>query len=345
MIYVGVDLHLRFCYMTALDARGTRILHGRVGNDGDSLRSYFQRLKSSAKEKQAEAISVAVEACGFWAAFVELVEPWVERIVLAHPARVKAIASAKLKNDRVDSATLAHLLRANLLPEAWQADRATRDLRELLRMRVALGQQRTRWKNQIHATLHRHGLRVPFSDLFGLEGRAWLAAVELREAPRQVVNTYLRLIDSLDPEVYALNRQLAERAKQDPDAPHLMSIPGIGAFSALVLKAEIGDIGRFRSKRSLYNYAGLVPVLRQSADRTRRGGITHSGSGILRWVMSEAALTAARYSLGARTYFERLCQGKHPHVARTALARKLLGAVYALWKHGVCFDEQVFAAM
>jgi transposase len=343
MIYIGVDLHLRFCYMTAVDASGTVLQHGRVGNDPDSLRGYFRGLKRSSKKEEEAA--VAVEACGFWAAFVELVEPLLERIVLVHPAKVKAIASAKLKNDRVDSATLAQLLRANLLPEAWKADQATRDLRELLRMRMALGQQRTRWKNQIHATLHRHGLRAPVSDLFGLEGRAWLASVELREAARQVRDTYLRMIDQVEEEIYPLDRQLRVRAQADPDARHLMSIPGIGAFSALVLKAEIGDIGRFRSKRSLYNYAGLVPVLRQSADRTRRGGITHTGSSAVRWVMSEAALTAARYSVGARSYFERLCQRKHRHVARTALARKLLGSVYALWKHGVCFDERIFAAM
>lgn len=344
MIYIGVDLHLRFCYMTALDASGRVLQQGRVGNDPDSLRGYFGGCQRSSKEEEKVAW-VAVEACGFWAAFVELVEPLVERIVLVHPAKVKAIASAKLKNDRVDSATLAQLLRANLLPEAWKADQATRDLRELLRMRVALGQQRTRWKNQIHATLHRHGLRVPVSDLFGLEGRAWLASVELREAARQVRDTYLRMIDQLDEEIYPLDRQLRVRAQADPDARHLMSIPGIGAFSALVLKAEIGDIGRFRSKRSLYNYAGLVPVLRQSAEHRRSGGITHAGSNTLRWVMSEAALTAARYSAGARSYFERLCRRKHRHVARTALARKLLGSVYVLWKHGVCFDEQVFAAM
>jgi transposase len=329
--------------MTALDASGTVLQHGRVGNDPDSLRGYFGSLKRSYKEE--EGMTVAVEACGFWAAFVELVDPLVERTVLVHPAKVKAIASAKLKNDRVDSAILAQLLRANLLPEAWKADQATRDLRELLRLRVALGQQRTRWKNQIHATLHRHGLRAPVSNLFGLEGRAWLLSVELREAACQVRDTYLRMIDQLDEAIYPLDRQLRVRAQADPDARHLMSIPGIGAFSALVLKAEIGAIGRFRNKRSLYNYAGLVPVLRQSAGHRRSGGITHAGSRVLRWVMCEAALTAARYSDGARIYFERLCRRKHRHVARTALARKLLGSVYALWKHGVCFDEQVFAAM
>jgi hypothetical protein len=110
MIYIGVDLHLRFCYMTALDASGTIQQHGRVANDGVSLRQYFAGLKSSSKK--AEETAVAVEACGFWAPFVEQVEALVERVVLVHPARVKAMASAKLKNDPIDSAILAQLLRA-----------------------------------------------------------------------------------------------------------------------------------------------------------------------------------------------------------------------------------------
>src|SRR5713101_8287695 len=146
MIYVGVDLHLRFCYMTVLDANGKILQQGRVENVDSVLQQFFANLKSSFEEEGGSA--VAVEACGFWCAFVDCVEPLVERVVLVHPAKVKAIAHAKLKNDRVDSATLAQLLRANLLPEAWKADRATRDLREVLRMRVALGQDRTRYKNR-----------------------------------------------------------------------------------------------------------------------------------------------------------------------------------------------------
>lgn len=343
MIYVGVDLHLRFCYMTVLDASGVILRQGRVLNDDENLRLFFTGLKGSVEEEQE--IIVAVEACGFWCAFVDCVEPLVAQVVLVHPAKVKAIASAKLKNDRVDSATLAQLLRANLLPEAWKADVTTRDLRELLRMRTALGQDRTRYKNQIHATLHMHGERAPVSDLFGCAGRAWLATVSLRAAARQALDTSLRMVEQLDLEVHALDRQLQQMAKQDPDVRCLMSIPGIGAFTAMVLKAEIGDIRRFRDKKSLYNYAGLVPVIRESADHKRSGGITRAGSRQLRWVMSEAALTAARYSPSAHAWFTRLAQRKHPHVARTALARKLLGAVWALWTHGVCFDERIFAAM
>ncbi len=343
MIYVGVDLHLRFCYMTVLDASGAKLQQGRVLNDADSLCSFFSGLKKPGQED--EKILVAVEACGFWCAFVDCVEALVERVVLVHPAKVKAIASAKLKNDRVDSQTLAQLLRADLLPEAWKADVATRDLRELLRLRIALAQDRTRYKNQIHAVLHQHGARAPQSDAFGRAGRAWLEQVSVRSAARQALDTSLRLVQQLDQEVQGLDQQLRQIAKEDPDARFLMTIPGIGAFTALVLKAEIGDIHRFPDKKSLFNYAGLVPVIRESAEHRRSGGITRAGSRQLRWVMSEAALTAARYSPAARAWFTRLARRKHPHVARTALARKLLGAVWALWTQGVCFDERIFAAM
>jgi len=343
MIYVGVDLHLRFCYMSAVDATGRELRAGRVANDGDSLRQFFMGLKRAFKEE--EKISVAVEACGFWFAFVDCVEPLVDRLVLVHPARVKAIAHAKLKNDRVDAATLAQLLRTNYLPEAWKADRATRDLRELLRLRIALGKSRTRYKNQVHAVLSHEGQRSPVSDLFGSNGRAWLVELALRPAGRQAVDTLLRQIDQLEGELRRLDQDLTKQAQADVDARNLMSMPGIGAFSALVLKAEIGDIRRFRDKRSLFQYAGLVPVVRDSAGHRYRGGITRAGSPTLRWVLCEAAQTAVRYCPAAQGYFERLAKRKHPHVARVALARKLLGAVWALWTHGVCFDERVFAAM
>ena len=214
MIYVGVDLHLRFCYMTVLDASGAKLQQGRVPNDAASLCSFFKGLKNPGQEE--EKILVAVEACGFWCAFVDGVAPLVERVVLVHPAKVKAIASAKLKNDRVDSQTLAQLLRADLLPEAWQADVATRDLRELLRLRIALAEDRTRYKNQIHAVLHLHGERAPVSDLFGRSGREWLESRMLRPAAQQALHTSLRMVDQLDHEVQMLDRQLRERAQQDP---------------------------------------------------------------------------------------------------------------------------------
>ncbi len=337
MIHVGVDLHQRFCYMTVLEARGKIVQSGAVTNEKVALRKYFRQFRG-------QAVQVAVEACGFWPAFREVVEPEVKRLVLVHPQRVKAIASAKLKNDRVDSETLAHLLRCELLPESWKADRETQARRQQVRLRTTLVRQRTRLKNQVHAVLHQQGLRSPVTDLFGKRGRFWLAGVKLPEQAREWVQACLRMIDHYGEEIQRQNLQLSEKAKQDKRAQWLQTIPGIGECSAMMLLAEIGDIGRFESKEALCSYAGLVPRVRESAGKAGRGGITRQGSSWLRWIMVEAAQVATRCSPAAKRYYERLLRKKHKHVARVALARKLLIAVYALLHHGVVFEEENFAA-
>ena len=338
MIHVGVDLHQRFCYMTVLEARGKIIQSGPGTNEKLALRKYFRQFRG-------REVQVAVEACGFWPAFREVVEPEVERLVLVHPQRGKAIASAKLKNDRVDSETLAHLLRCDLLPESWKADRETQARRQAVRLRATLVRQGTRLKNQVHAGLHQQGLRSPVTDLFGKRGRLWLAGVKLPAQARESVNVCLRLLDGYGEEIQKQNLQLSEKAKQDKRAGWLMTIPGIGEYSAMMLLAEIGEIARFQNKEALCSYAGLVPRVRESAGKAARSGITRQGSSWMRWIMVEAAQVATRCSPAAKRYYERLARQKHKHVARVALARKLLIAVYALLHDGVVFDEEKFAAV
>ena len=337
MIHVGVDLHQRFCYMTAVDARGKIRESGAVTNEKLALRKWFRQFGG-------QSVQVAVEACGFWPAFREVVEPEVKRLVLVHPQRVKAIASAKLKNDRVDSETLAQLLRCDLLPESWKADGETQARRQQVRLRTTLVRQRTRLKNQVHAVLHQQGLRSPVTDLFGRKGRWWLEQAKLPEQARESVGTCLRMIDHYDGEIQKQNLQLREKAKSDERVQWLTTIPGIGECSAMMLLAEIGKIERFASKEALCSYAGLVPRVRESAGKAARSGITRQGSSALRWIMVEAAQVATRSSPAARRYYERLLRKKHKHVARVALARKLLIAVYALLHDGVLFAEEKFAA-
>ncbi len=107
---------------------------------------------------------------------------------------------------------------------------------------------------------------------------------------------------------------------------------------------EVGEIERFQTKRALASYAGLTPSVRESAGKRKRGGIGHHGSGTLRWILLQVAQVAARCSPAAAALANtRLKQRKPAQVALIALARKLLTAVWALLRHGVCFDESVFA--
>lgn len=334
MIHVGVDLHQRFCYMTALDARGRLVTAGQVPNEEAALRSYFQQFRGP--------VQAAVEACSFWPAFRRALPKKVE-LRMVHPQRVKAIAAAKLKNDRIDSATLAHLLRCDLLPEAWMADEATRELRQQVRLRASLVRQRTRLKNQVHAILHQQGLRYEGSDLFGRRGRAWLRQVSLPAAGGSAVQVYLKLIDEFSAQIQAQEQQLKTGWEKDARVTWLKTIPGIGWYSAILLVAEIGDVQRFTDKRALTNYAGLVPWLRESADKRRSGSITRVGSPWLRWIMVEAAQTALRKYPEVQRWAKSLLGKKHKNTVVVAIARKLLVAVWAMLHDGVAYDEKHFA--
>ena len=171
-----------------------------------------------------------------------------------------------------------------------------------------------------------------------------MAGVKLPEPARASVEACLRMIDCYGEEIQKQNLQLREKAKADERVRWLRTIPGIGECSAMMLLAEIGDIGRFGNKEALCSYAGLVPRVRESAGKAARGGITRQGSSTLRWIMVEAAQAATRSSPAAKRYYERLSRKKHKHVARVALARKLLIAVYALLREGGAFAEEKFAA-
>jgi transposase len=334
--HIGVDLHQRFCYLTAVDASGRRLKQSQVVNEGAALRLWLRQVP---KPRQ-----VVVEASGFWPAFVRAVEPESERIVMVHPQRMKAIASARLKNDKVDSETLAQLSRADLLPEAWMANERTQQTRLLTRLRITLGQQRAKAKNQLQAVLHQEGFLKPVTDVFGKKGRLWLAGLALSPAARVVVEAWLKMVDQISAAIVEQERALKQMAEEDVRAKWLQSVPGIGAYSAMVILGEVGEIERFATKRALASYAGLTPSVRESAGKRKRGGIGHHGSGTLRWIMLQVAQVAAMHSPAARAWLARLKRRKPAQVALIALARKLLTAVWALLRHGVCFDEAIFAA-
>ena len=210
----------------------------------------------------------AFEAAFGWGWLVELLEDYGFAPHLVHPLQCKAIASARLKNDKVDAAILAQLLRADLLPEAWIAPPAVRQLRALLRHRAQLVRLRTLLRNRIHAVLADHGQDRPAGCWSG-PGRAWLAALPLPAVSREVIEDGLALIDALQQPIDRLDWEVHQHAKAEPAVRVLTQLPGVGPFTALVILAEAGDMARFASARKLAAW----PVSRPpSAARTGPSG-------------------------------------------------------------------------
>jgi transposase len=270
----------------------------------------------------------AFEAAFGWGWLVGLLEDYGFDPHLVHPLQCKAIASARLKNDKVDAAILAQLLRADLLPEAWIAPPPVRQLRALLRHRAQLVRLRTLLRNRIHAVLADHGHDRPEGCWSG-PGRAWLASLPLPAVSREVVEDDLALIDALQQPIDRLDWEVHQRAKAEPAVKVLTQLPGVGPFTAMVILAETGDISRFGSARKLAAWAGLTPTVRGSDRTIRHGHIPEQGSAWLRWILCEAAQTAKRHPDFAATY-QAIARRRGKKIATTAIARKLLARAWHL---------------
>ena len=317
---VGIDLHCKRSHVAVIDADGTQVLSRRIVNDPATFLELLEGVDGESK--------IALEATYGWEWLADLLEEAGYELHLAHPLRTKAIASARVKTDAVDARTLAQLLRADLLPEAYVAPRELRDLRDLLRQRVVLTQMRTALKNRVHALLARQGIQRAHADLFGAGGRRFLDELELRPDPRGRLETLLRLIADFDREIDALAHEIDRRAKHDPRVDVLRQIYGIGRYLGMLIVAEIGAIERFPSARHLCAWAGLTPTVRSSDARARLGHISHQGSAALRWALVEAAQKACQGGGPLRQDFERIAKRRGRKIAKVAVARKLLTLCY-----------------
>ena len=193
---------------------------------------------------------VVMEATGNALAIARILEPHVAEVVLAHAKQVRAISHARVKTDKVDAKVLADLLAAGLIPKVWIGDDRIRMMRRLVSRRRGLVKRRTQIKNEIAAALTRNLRgRPPATDLFGKQGRAWLAEQLLPVDERLTVDGCLRQLDFLGDELAEVDRLLAQQALvDDVDVQRLMTIPGIDAVTASTLVAAIGDIRRFPTR-------------------------------------------------------------------------------------------------
>jgi transposase len=319
-MYVGMDVHRKRSQVAVVDEAGVQQRNRNVPNAPAKLVPILGALPPGTP--------VAFEAAYGWGWLVELLEELELEPHLVHPSRCKAIASARLKNDKVDAATLAQLLRADLLPEAWIAPQQVRDLRALLRHRATLVRMGTACKNRVHAVLADRGIGED-QILWTRPGRAWLADLELPPIPRAIIEDCCGLLDALATPIGRLEREIAALAKPDPRVQALMVLPGIGKLTAMTLVAEIGDIARFPTARKLCAWAGLTPSVRNSDRKVRHGHITKQGSPWVRGILQEAAQTAKRHPMFASAYGE-LARRRGKNIATTAIARRLLARSFHL---------------
>jgi len=323
--YVGVDYHRKGSYLTVMDERGRIVREGNVVNTQAAVADVLQRAGCNGQT------AAVLEATRHWTVMYDWLEPLVEEVKLAHPLKVKMIADAKIKTDKIDARVLAHLLRTDLIPEAYVASPEARDVRSVLRQRMCFVRRRTMVKNRIGVLLDRDpdlSAQRPTAELFSQQSLAWLPTLPLKDTDRQLVDEDLQLLATLTQHIARTEALVAQLAPDDQRVRLLETIPGIGKFFAVLIAYELDDITRFRHEKQLFSYLGLVPSTYASANRTVQGRLTKQGNKYLRWAFVEAVWPAIRTDASLRASYDQQTTKHNVNVAKVATARRLATIVY-----------------
>lgn len=325
MPLAGLDVHKKEIEAVVVDDSGNILLRQRFAMRRDRLEAFARRHLRECR--------VALEATTNTWAIVRLLQPLVKEVVVSNPLRTRAIASAKIKTDKVDALVLAQLLRSEYLPAVWCPDEDTRALRQRSSERANLSADRTRLKNRIHAVLQQRLIEPPVTDLFSKAGMTWLASVALDEEGEKTLARHLRQLAQVEAEFALLDGELAAHAYQHPRIRLLMSLPGVDYAVAESILAVLGDPTRFEDPDRAAAYFGLVPSTRQSGDHCYHGRITKQGSSHGRWMLIQAAQHVALHAGPLGVFFRRIARKKNRNVAVVATARKLVTIAWHMLKN------------
>jgi transposase len=336
MLHVGLDLSRRRLDVCVLSDEGELVEQVAAPPDPEGLRYLVSRLA-----RHGEPVRAVIESMTGARFIHDTLERLGWDVLIADAQRVKGLAPLACKTDRVDSRLLAVLSHRNLVPAIWLPDPRVRAEREQARFRLHLVKHKSMPGHRIHATLMTFGHPCPVTDLFGREGRKLLGPLELPQPWRETLDASLYLIDYLESEIDAIERDLRATGADHPYVPLLLTVPGIGWVLAFTIASEIGDISRFPSARKLVGYTGLCPRVRQSGDSDRRGPLSKQGPRYLRWTMLEATMHALRHPAYRERYQrtkQRLGKQRGAKVAQVELARKLTEAIWHMLTTNQPFD-------
>lgn len=327
---IGLDLHKRESQLCVL------------ADDG----SVAERRIATTRERFTAALGGRPPARVLLEASTE--SEWVARhlealghtVIVADPtyAPMYATRSRRVKTDKRDARTLAEACGLGAYRAAHRLSDAQRHVRAELAVRDALVRTRTRMVAVIKALVRRDGLRLGAGTPERTARRFAVldAAGAVPAALRAEVAPLLAVLDPLNAQIAEADRRLATVAAGDPRVQRLMTAPGVGPVTATAFVATLDDVGRFRDAHQVMSYLGLVPSERSSGERQHRGHITKAGSPRVRWLLVEAAWRILRIrdadTTPLRAWAERIAVRRGTRVAVVALARRLAGILYVLWR-------------
>jgi transposase len=328
MDHLAIDIGGRESQICSRNATGEITFEKRVRTT--DLPRLFQEVQQS---------RVVFEACAesFWLADAASQAGHEVRVIPTTLVRALGVGSRNTKNDRKDARVISEASCRIDLPSVHIPSMESRDRKSMLSARDSLVASRTMMVNVVRGWMRGRAIRLRRS------GEVVSFADRVREVCPELpayIDRMLTTIVALTAEIVAADRELRSLAKKDDCCPRLMSVPGIGPTTAIAFKATLDVVERFKDAHHVQAYLGLTPGENASSDRLHRTGITKAGCTRMRWLLVQAAWTARRAApndpmvLWSKEVEKR--RGKR--VAVVALARKLAGILFALWRDGSLYS-------
>lgn len=323
MNYVGVDLHKETSWFYVLDSKGKKISSKNVTNKIEILKDYFKRIPKPFK--------LAVEATYNWYFFIDLAEQYAKEVYLANSYELKAFAKRHKKTDKIDARLIATVLYKGFLPTVTIPNKHTREIREFLNYRIKIVTDRSRNIFRLKSLLDKLGFDSS-GDFTTYKALHAIKTKKIGDIYVNLIKKYCGLIAHLTKKLAEIEKEINLLARYDLDTKNLLTIPGIGNFSALLIKSEIIDINRFKSFNRLCAYAGLAPRVSASANKIYHGNLNKNRRKNLQWILIENAYHFIKADKTRFKKFEFLKKRKGHNTAKIIFARGFLKVVYHILK-------------
>jgi transposase len=323
MYYIGLDVHKKTISYCVKEAAGHVHREGKIGATRGELDAWIKTLP--------QPRMMAMEATIFTGWIYDYLLPHAEKVKVAHPLMLRAIAASKKKNDRIDAGKIADCLRCDFLPECHMASTEIRDRRRTLRYRNLVIRQIVQMKNRVSGLLMESGVSYDKQRLhkMGYFSELFSTNEEISDSIRPL----LRLGREHILRGQRLDRALVSSLERDPllsRLRRLRTIPGVSPITALTWALEIGDYTRFPSVKEAISYCGLCSAEKSSADKVMRMPISKQRNKHIQHVLVEAAKLAPRYSHELALLREKEIQRGNKNRATLAVARKLVAYMLAV---------------
>ena len=319
MLIIGCDLHSRYQIVAWVEEKTGEVMSRRLEHENGEARRFYESLPPGA--------IVGIEATfpAHW--FERLLAECGHELRVGDAARIRASEVRRQKTDTRDAEHILDLLLTGRFPRIWVPSMEERDLRQLLVHRMKMVRTRTAVKNQLHSLAMSQGV-CRKRKLWSARGRAELEDLRLLPWASRRRQELLEWLDQLDRSVEELDRAVEEAGRGRAEVALLRTHPGVGPVTGLAFVLTVGPVSRFPNSRKLVSYLGLNSSEHSSGGRQRLGAISKQGNRMLRWLLVEAAQTAARLDPELHRTYQRLKFRRASGVAKVAIARRLAVRLY-----------------